>query len=74
MLAPLLEQLAKEQVRRIKVVKVDVDGNPTLCSRFGIRSIPALLYFAEGKLCHQTVGVAGKKQIADALNAPVVAA
>jgi thioredoxin len=74
MLAPVLDQLAKEQEGRIKIVKVDVDKNPSLCSRFHIRSIPALLYFAEGKLRHQTVGVTGKKQILDTLDALAAAA
>jgi thioredoxin 1 len=74
MLAPLLDELANEQARRIKFVKVDVEKNPALCSRFGIRSIPALLYFAEGKLRHQTVGVTGKKRIVDTLEALAAAA
>jgi thioredoxin 1 len=74
MLAPLLDELANEQARRIKLVKVDVEKNPALCSRFGIRSIPALLYFAEGKLRHQTVGVTGKKRIVDTLEALAAAA
>jgi thioredoxin 1 len=69
MLAPVIDELANEQAGRIKVVKIDVDKNPALCSHFGIRSIPALLYFAEGRLRHQTVGVTGKKQIVDTLDA-----
>ena len=74
MLAPVIDELANEQAGRIKVVKIDVDENPTLCSRFEIRSVPALLYFTEGKLRHQTVGVMGKKQIVDTLDALAAAA
>ena len=74
MLAPVIDELANEQSGRIKVVKVDVDKNPALLGHFGLRSIPALLYFAEGKLRHQTVGVTGKKEIVDTLDALAAAA
>jgi thioredoxin 1 len=74
MLAPVLDEIASEHAGGVKVVKVDVDENPTLCSRFGIRSIPALLYFTGGELRQQTIGVAGKKEIADVLDRLAVAA
>jgi thioredoxin 1 len=63
MLAPVLAEIATEQNGRVKVAKVNVDDNPALAARFGIRSIPTLLYFAGGELLHQTVGVVGKKTI-----------
>jgi thioredoxin 1 len=63
MLAPMLEEIATEQNGRVKVAKVNVDDNPAVAARFGIRSIPTLLYFAGGELLHQTVGVVGKKTI-----------
>lgn len=62
MLAPLLEEIAGEQ-SGVKIAKVNVDHNPALAARFGIQSIPTLLYFANGELKDQTVGVMGKKQI-----------
>ena len=65
MLSPVLEEIAAEQAERVKVVKVNVDNNPQLAARFGIQSIPTLLYFADGKVIHQTVGVVGKKAILD---------
>jgi thioredoxin 1 len=74
MLAPVLDEVASEQDGQVKVLKVDVDKNPALFSRFGIRSIPALLYFAGGRLRHQTVGVTGKKEIVDTLDALAAAA
>jgi thioredoxin 1 len=74
MLAPVLDEIAHEHAGCLKVGKVDVDENPTLCSRFGIRSIPALLYFTGGELRQQTVGVASKKQIVDTLEALATAA
>jgi thioredoxin 1 len=62
MLAPLLEEIAGEQ-SGVKIAKVNVDQNPALAARFGIQSIPTLLYFTNGELKDQTVGVMGKKQI-----------
>jgi len=67
MLGPVIEEIAAEQAGRAKVVKVNIDENPGLAARFGIRSIPTLLYFAGGQVRHQTVGVTGKKAIASKL-------
>jgi thioredoxin 1 len=63
MLAPLLEEIAAEQAGRVKVAKVNVDDNPGLAARYGIQSIPALLYFAGGELRDQTIGITGKRAI-----------
>ncbi len=56
MLAPLLDEIAAGQNGRVKVAKVNVDDEPGLAARFGIHSIPTLLYFADGELRDQTVG------------------
>jgi len=63
MLAPVLDEIGTEQQGRVKVAKVNVDENPGLAARFDLRSIPTLLYFAGGKLVHQTVGALGKQAI-----------
>ncbi len=63
MIAPVLEEIAVEQAGRVKVAKVDVDVNLALAARFGIQSIPTLLYFADGELKDKTVGVVGKRAI-----------
>jgi thioredoxin 1 len=63
MLAPVLDEIAVAQAGRVKVAKVDVDANPVLAARFGIQSIPTLLYFAGGELRDKTIGAAGKKVI-----------
>ncbi|MCI0747106.1 MAG: thioredoxin [Verrucomicrobia subdivision 3 bacterium] len=73
MLAPVLDQIATEQSARLKVGKVDVDQHPKLAARFSIQSIPTLLYFADGKVRHEIVGVTSKKTIVaklDQLAAP----
>jgi thioredoxin 1 len=74
MLAPVLDEIATEQTGRVKVAKVNIDQNPTLAARFGIQSIPTLLYFANGELRNQTVGVAGKRAITAKLEALALAA
>jgi thioredoxin len=74
MLGPVIEEIATENLGRLKVVKVNVDSNPNLAARFGIQSIPTLLYFADGKVMHQTVGVMGKKAILDKLEGLAAAA
>ena len=61
MLAPALDEIAAEQDGRVKVAKVNVDEQPALAARFGIRSIPTLIYFAGGEARDQTVGVTGKR-------------
>jgi thioredoxin 1 len=63
MLAPVLDDIALEQTSRVKVGKVNVDRNPGLAARFGIQSIPTLLYFAGGEVRDQTVGALSKRAI-----------
>lgn len=67
MLGPVLDEIAAEQAGRAKVAKVNVDENPGLAARFGIQSIPTLLYFADGRLLDQTVGVVSKRAIVSKL-------
>jgi thioredoxin 1 len=63
MIAPVLEEIAVELAGRVKVAKVDVDSNPALAARFGIQSIPTLLYFEAGELRDKTIGAISKKAI-----------
>ena len=69
MIAPLLDEIAKESAGRFRVAKVDVDDNPGLMQRFQIRGVPALLFFNGGELRDQIVGLAPKKAIIDKLEA-----
>jgi thioredoxin len=67
MLAPVLDEIAEEQTGHVKVAKVNVDDNPTLAARFGIQSIPMLLYFAGGEVKDKIIGAAGKRTIVSKL-------
>lgn len=74
MLSPVLDEIGSEQAGRAKIAKVNVDENPDLAARFGIRSIPTLLYFAGGEVRDQTVGLVGKKAIVSRLESLGVSA
>ena len=63
MLAPALEEIARELRGQATVAKVNIDDNPALAARFNIQSIPTLLYFSGGELRDQTLGVVGKKTV-----------
>jgi thioredoxin 1 len=67
MLAPVLDEIAVEQTGRVKVAKVDVDNNTALAARFGIQSIPTLLYFAGGEVRDKTIGAVNKRAIVSKL-------
>ena len=69
MIAQIVEELASEYEGKAKIGKVDVDNNPGIAGKFGIRSIPTLLIFKGGKVVDQIVGVVPKGSIADKLNA-----
>jgi thioredoxin 1 len=69
MISPVLDEVAREHAGRALIAKVNVDENPHLASRFGIRGIPALLFFKGGTLRDQISGAAAKKVISDRLDA-----
>ena len=72
MIAPALDEIAREGDGRFRIAKVNVDDEPALAQRFGIRGIPALLFFQGGELREQIAGVVGKKVIAEKLTALAV--
>ena len=71
MLTPVVEEIAGENVGKFKVTKVNVDESPVVAEKFGIRSIPTLLFFKAGEKRDQTVGVLGKAEIIRRLQALV---
>jgi len=71
MIAPSVEQLAQEYEGRVKVCKVDVDHAQKTAQGFGIRSIPTLLFFKDGKIADQLIGAVPKSAIEEKLKAVV---
>ncbi len=63
MLAPTIEEIAGEYEDKILVGKLNVDDNPSTATKFGIRGIPTLLFFKDGKVVQQLVGVKTKSEI-----------
>ena len=60
MIGPALEEIATEMAGKVKVAKVNIDENPGIASKLGIRSIPTLMIFKDGKLAGQKVGASPK--------------
>lgn len=69
MIAPILDEIAKEKAGSVKVAKVNVDDNQSLSVRFNIRAIPSLLLFKNGQVRDQVTGVTSKKNLLDKLAA-----
>jgi|SRR5678815_999768 thioredoxin 1 len=63
MIAPILDEIAKEKAGSVKVGKVNVDHNQSLSARYGIRAIPTLLLFKDGQLRDQVTGMTSKKDL-----------
>ncbi len=61
LIAPIVEELAKEYTGTLKVGKMDVDSNPQISMQFGIRSIPTLLIFKGGRVVDQVIGAVPKR-------------
>ena len=69
MIAPMLDEIAREKAGAAKVAKVNVDDNQSLSFKYNIRAIPALLFFKNGQLRDQVVGVTSKKDLLSRLEA-----
>jgi len=68
MIAPLLEQAAQEYADKLAVVKINIDENPNMPQKFGIRSIPTLMLFKDGAVAAQKVGTMSKSQLSEFLD------
>jgi thioredoxin len=68
-IAPVLEEVAREKAGDTVIGKVDVDQNPGLAARFGIRSIPTLMLFKDGKPVDTLIGAVPKAEILERLAA-----
>jgi thioredoxin 1 len=71
MIAPVIDEVAKELAGKIKVVKINIDEAQELATSFNIMSIPTLLIFKNGKPVEQIVGAMPKAQLIDKINAKI---
>jgi thioredoxin 1 len=69
MIAPVLDEIAREKAGSVKVAKVNVDENESLSLKYHIHSIPALLFFKNGQLRDQVTGVTSKKDLLNRIGA-----
>jgi thioredoxin 1 len=63
MIAPIIDELAKEYAGKMKIGKVDVDTNPKVATEYGVMSIPTIIFFKKGKVMNQLVGAASKQEL-----------
>ena len=68
MVAPLVDELADEYEGRVRVVKLDIDESPGTASKYGIRGVPTLLVFKDGRPVAQQVGAIAKTAIAQLMD------
>ncbi|MGD9889544.1 MAG: thioredoxin TrxA [Halothiobacillaceae bacterium] len=68
MIAPILEEIAKDYAGRVKVAKLNIDENPGTPPKYGIRGIPTLMLFKNGAVAATKVGALSKSQLASFLD------
>ena len=74
MIAPVLEEIAAEQGERIKIAKLDVDANPVSAGRFGVRAIPTMILFKDGREAQRLVGYMPKERLLETIGQHLTAA
>lgn len=72
MVAPVLEEIAKERGDDLQIVKLNIDENPQTAARFQVMSIPTLILFKDGDVAHKVIGALPKRRL-DAEIGPVLA-
>lgn len=68
MLAPVIDELANDFDGKAKICKVNTDEEQDIAVKFGIRSIPTIMFFKDGELVDQMVGASSKQSLADKIN------
>ncbi len=68
LVGPVVDEIAVDNAGKMKVAKVNVDENPTLAQQYGIRGIPALLFFKAGQQVDMIVGAASKQSIQERID------
>lgn len=74
MVGPVVEELAKDYDGKVVIGKLNVDANPQIASKYGIRSIPTILFLKKGEVVDRSVGAVPKAQLASKLDAQIVSA
>ena len=67
-IGPILEELASEYNDRVNIVKVNVDDNPATAVKYGVQSIPTLIFVKNGQVQDKKIGLLSKNQLAELLN------
>ena len=70
-IAPTLDELARESAGKVSLAKVNIDEHPALAARYGIRSIPTILFIKSGEVVDQVIGAVPKAQIKKKMDANV---
>src|SRR5437660_4121239 len=68
-ISPVLEELTRESAGRVTLAKVNVDEHPGLAARYGVRSIPTILFVKQGKVVDQVIGAVPKTKFREKLDA-----
>ena len=68
-IAPIIEELAEQYEGRVKIGKYNVEESSDVATEFGIRSIPTILFFRDGKLVDKNVGSISKSNLEEKINA-----
>ena len=71
MIGPALEEISNEMAGKVKITKLNIDENPDVAGKLGIRSIPTLMLFKDGKLASQKVGAAPKGELVKWINSAI---
>jgi len=67
-IAPVIEELAEKYMGQLKVGKLNVDENPGIASYHGIKSIPTLIFFRDGKPVEEVIGAVPKEELVDVIS------
>ena len=70
-LAPIIDELANDYAGKIMIGKLEVDKNPAMAMKYGIKSIPTLLLFKAGQLAEQIMGASSKAELQEKLDAHI---
>ncbi len=66
--SPILKEVASELGDRVRVIKIDIDQNPELASRYQVQGVPTLMIFKNGEMKYRQAGLHSKQQVLNAVN------